>query len=440
MIRRILGVRQDRLVMNSFFIMLSNASMGVLGFLFWIVATRVYHPDQVGIATTLVSAGILIASAGQMGFNISFVRFLPTSERRSDEINTGLAVVFLTSLIIGVGYVAVVPSVVQQLHFLRSDPWEAAAIVAFIAMGAVNVSTDSVFIAFREAKYNVVVDGLLQGTIRLVLPILLVGLGTFGLFASYGVASLSAVVASVVLMMWRYSYRPRPAISRAILRHMFRFGLTNYLAELCTMVPVLLLPLIVIRARGSAAAGYFYLALTIANMIFMAGQAVGQSLLAEGSHRDASLGDLARRAGRLQLVMLAGTLVLMAGAHRILFVFGRAYAAHASLCLVVLLASTPAVGMRNWSIALLRLRHQLRPVLAANVCLAVIPCVLAALTARHGLVWVAVSWLAGNLVAGLVATSALLGSRRRTGSPVAAVATSAAGPAEPAVARSVVPG
>jgi O-antigen/teichoic acid export membrane protein len=408
MIRRALALRHDRLVTNSFYITLSNASMGILGFLFWIVATRLYHPDQVGVATTLVSAGVLIASAGQMGFNISFVRFLPASGRRSDEINSGLAIVFLSSVLIGAAYVTVVPSFVPQLGFLHANWWQAAAIVVFVAFGAVNVVTDSVFIAFREARFNVVVDGLLQGSTRLALPVAFVGLGAFGLMTAYGIASCVAVTASILIMMGRYSYRPRPAISVETVRRVFRFGATNYVAELFTMVPVLLLPLIIIHERGSAAAGYFYLALSVANMLFMAGQAVGQSLLAEGSNETASLRDLGVRAGRLQVVMLAMALLFMAAGHRILLVFGRAYASHATLALVVLLASTPAVGLRNWSIALLRLRHRLPPILAANLCLAVIPCLLAAVTARYGLVWVAVSWLIGNLVAGLVAAAALL--------------------------------
>lgn len=406
--RRISALRRDLLVTNSFFIALSNASMGALGFLFWIVAARLFPASQVGLATTLVSAGVLIGYASLLGFNSTFVRYLPFSAHRDEEINTGLILVFVGALVIGAGYIGVVPTFVPQLHFLRARPLEAAAIVVFVAFGSVNLVTDSVFVAYRSARYNVVVDGLLQGGIRLGLPVALVGLGTFGLFAAFGLASTAAVVASVLLLMWRFSYRPRLTVSRDVLRRVFRFGAANYVADMMTMIPVVLLPLIVVHGRGAAAAGYYYLALSVANLLYAASIGVGQSLFAEGANQTASLGHLGRRAARLQLYILVPAVVLVGASHLILAAFGTGYASHARAALVVLIAATPAVGLKHWTAALLRLRHQLRALVLANSCLGVLPCVLALFWVHRGIVWVAVAWLIGNLAAGVVAGAALL--------------------------------
>ncbi|HET6873876.1 MAG TPA: oligosaccharide flippase family protein, partial [Acidimicrobiales bacterium] len=416
------------LVANSFYITLSNASMGLLGFLFWIVATRLYHTSQVGIATTLVSAAIFIASASQLGFNVSFVRFLPASEHRSDDIDTGLSLIFLCAILIGGIYMAVVPATVPQLRFLYSNWPQAVAIVLYVAFGAVNVSTDSVFIAFRQAQYNVLVDGLLQGTIRLVAPIALVSLGAFGLMTAYGVASLAAIVASVFLMMWRYDYRPRFRIHRHALRTVLHFGVWSYLAELCTMAPLLVLPLVVLHERDASSAAYYYLALAVAQLLFTAGMAVGQSVLAEGANQAASFQQLGRRAAKLQLVIAGAAVILILGAHRILEVFGRAYASHATLTLVVLLASAPAVGVRYGCVSLLRLRHELASVMAANLCLVVVPTVIAVFTIHNGLVWAAIGWLIGNIVSVVIAVLALWRSLRRQ--PADAAGLSVAGSAQ----------
>lgn len=442
LIRRLVALRRDRLVANAVYITLSNASMGALGFLFWVVVTRLFRPDQVGVASTIVSASVLIAYASLLGFNVSFVRFLPTTTRRSEEINTGVILVFLAALLIGGAYLSAIPSFVPQLSFLRSDPLELVAIVVFVAFGAVNVVTDAVFVAFRSAQYNILVDGALQGSIRLFTPFLLIGLGTFGLFTSYGVASVGAVIASLVLMARKFDYQPRLAVSTDFVRDVFRFGASSYLAEMLTMVPILALPVIVIHERGSAAAGYFYLSLQVANLLFSATLAIGQSALAEGANRASTLHQLAARAGRLQGFTVILALILMAAAHTILSVFGRSYASDATLSLVVLLASAPAVSLRNWAVALLRLRHRLRPVLAANFFVAVVPCALSALLIRYGLVWVSVAWMAGNLAGGLVAGAALLPELRgdRAGLPAVvpvveapvslAPVTAASGPAE----------
>ncbi|HET6793718.1 MAG TPA: oligosaccharide flippase family protein [Acidimicrobiales bacterium] len=405
---RFRALRGDLLVTNSFFIALSNASMGALGFLFWIVAAHLFPPAEVGLATTLVSAAILIGYASLLGFNNTFIRYLPSSARRDDEINTGLILVFLGALVIGGAYVGAIPSFVPQLGFLRARPLESVAIVVFVAFGSVNLVTDAVFVAYRSARYNFLVDGLLQGTIRLALPVALVGLGAFGLFAAFGVASTAAVVASIALLAWRFSYRPRLRVSFDVLRRVFRFGAANYLAEMMTMAPVVALPLIVVHQRGPAEAGYFYLAMSIANMLYAVFIAVGTSLFAEGSQPGERLGRLAHRSGRLQLIALAPAVVIAAGAHRILSVFGSGYAGHGTTALVVLAAASPAVALKHWTAAMLRVRHQLRALVAANFAVGAVPAVLAAWWGHRGIAWVAVAFLAGNVVAGVVGGIALL--------------------------------
>jgi O-antigen/teichoic acid export membrane protein len=413
MFDRIAAMRRDPLVANSMFISLSSASMGALGFLYWIIAAHFYPAAQVGVASTLVSASVLIGYVGLLGFDVAFVRLLPSSAERDDEISTGLILVFVFSLVLAVAYVAVVPSVVHQLTFLRTDPVEAAAVALYFAFGAVNLVTDSVFISARSAFYNFLVDGILQGSVRLALPVALTGLGAFGLFSSFGMASLAAVAASVILMMWRFSYRPQLRVSIVTLRRVYRFAAASYVAELFTMVPVLVMPLVVISELGSVMAGYFYLALSVANLIYAVGLAVGQSLLAEGSNESRGLAELGRRAARLQVAVLVPTVVLIAASHLVLSAFGKGYASSGATPLIVLLAAAPFVGLKNWGVALLRLRNQLASVTWANGAVAVMVTVFAVATAHRGLVWVAFSWLIANLTGCVWVVTALVAGRSK---------------------------
>src|SRR5690349_1833916 len=90
---RSLSMRDDHLLRNSVFITLSNASQGAFGFAFWLLGAHFYSANDVGLATTLVTAVILIAYISLLGFNNTFVRYLPSSVERDDEINTGLILV-----------------------------------------------------------------------------------------------------------------------------------------------------------------------------------------------------------------------------------------------------------------------------------------------------------------------------------------------------------
>ena len=68
------ALKGDHLVQNSFFIMLSTATMGGLGFLFWVLNAHLFNPAQIGIATTLISAAALISYLSLLGFNSTFIR------------------------------------------------------------------------------------------------------------------------------------------------------------------------------------------------------------------------------------------------------------------------------------------------------------------------------------------------------------------------------
>ena len=385
------------------FITLSNASQGAFGFAFWLLGARLYSVNDVGLATTLVTAVILIAYMSLLGFNNTFVRYLPTSLERDDDINTGLILVGVVAAVLAVAYALGAPSVVPELSFVRDSPGYMVGFVVIVAFSTMNLLTDSVFIAYRAAHYNFFVDGVLQGAAKLVLPALLVGMAAFGLFLSSGAAAVVAVLVSLTLMARKYSYRPRPRVSLSVVRKVFRYSGATYVADLLMMSPVLFLPLIVVNRLGPSAGGYYYIALQMANTIFAMSYAVSQSLFAEASYEDLAAQGLVRRSALLQarsVIPLA--LVLALGSHLALAIFGSEYAAHASSTLAVFALSAPAVALNYWTAVLARIQLKLKVLVVTNLFFGVFTSLLAAAWAGRGLAWVAGAWLLGNLTSGAV--------------------------------------
>ncbi len=408
-------IRSDHLVRNSFFIMASTAAMGAFGFLFWLVAARLYTSGQIGVATALISATILISYLGQFGFDATFVRFLPTSRDRDAEINTGLTLVAGGSLVLALAYILVVPSFVPALRFVRSSPPYAAGFVVFTALAAINLVTDAVFIAYRAAKYNFIVDGLIQGLSKLALPVLVVGLGAYGIFTASTGAALVAVAFSIIFLVRRFSYRPRLRVSLAVIRQVFTFSGLNYFASLLNVVPVLFVPAIVINGRGASEAGYYYVAFQMANLLYAISFAISASLFSEGSYEDGNLAGLARRSAKyLGLLAIPAVVLLSLGGHWLLLAFGREYSLHAGPALAVFGLAVPAVSLNMWSHVMLRLSKQLGGLVWSNVVLVIVVCGLALLWVHRGLAWVALAWLLGNLAAGSSALAALARPRRST--------------------------
>ena len=402
------NLRADPLLRNSGYLALTTATMSLLGFLFWLLNARLFGASRIGEATSLLSATALISYVSLLGFNSMFIRFLPTAEDRNAQINAGLTLCAGAAAVIATGYVLGLPVLAPKLDFVRQNPWYAIGFVVLSVCAAGNLLTDSVFIALRQARYNLLVDGIIQGGTKLGLPLLLVSLGAFGIFASAGIAAGLAVLGSLYFMRRAFGHRLSLVVRMSTFRHVLGFSVASYVSSLFNLFPLLLVPLIVLDRDGAAAAGYYFVAFQLANLLYAVSYAVTESLLAEGSHPETLLRSLARRSALLVgVIAAAGAAVLAAGSHLILLLFGRDYSAHASVVLALLALGAPAVAMNAWASTLLKVTRQLSAMIISNIVYTVVIVGLVWRWVPRGLGPVAVAWLYGNLASGAVAATAL---------------------------------
>lgn len=73
---------RDPLYRNSIAIMLSQALSAFFGLLFWIVAARNMPSQDLGLASTAISAASLILALSKLGLDQGLVRYLPDSKNR----------------------------------------------------------------------------------------------------------------------------------------------------------------------------------------------------------------------------------------------------------------------------------------------------------------------------------------------------------------------
>ena len=140
---------------------------------------RVYKPDDVGVATTLISATSFIAYLSLMGFNEMIVRFVAGSTNPRSLITQSLAVVAVSGLLLSALYVVSAPWYAPAVSFVRDNRVFAAGFVITGALAGINLFADDVFIGFRRPEYNLFIDGFVQSVTKLVLPAAFVGLGAF---------------------------------------------------------------------------------------------------------------------------------------------------------------------------------------------------------------------------------------------------------------------
>jgi len=400
-------LHSDSLVRNSFYLMLSTGIMAVLGFIFWLISARIFSPEDIGIATTLISAMNLISYIGLLGFNSTFIRMLPTSKNRSTEMNTGLLLSTGAAIIVAAGYVLLVPIIAPKLGLVHDNFLYAIGFIIMAALASVNLLTDSIFIALRAAKYNLLIDGIVMSITKLALPFVFVGLGAYGLFAAAGAAAVVALVLSVFFLIKHFGYRPQLSIDTTTLQGVVKYSFASYLANLLNIAPTLVLPLVIINHLGAAAAGYYYLAFMVANLLYTVVYAVSQSLFAEGSYADRGLRDLMKRSSLvIAAIMIPGVTIIYFGAHLMLTIYGHSYVQATPLLQTFAIAG-PMVAIYTIANVLLRITKQTWAIIIVNVVYMTAISGFAEAWANRGLVWIGYAWLLGQMLASVVALSFL---------------------------------
>ena len=407
-------LKADHLVSNSLYLLMNTVAMAALGLVFWLLCAKLYTPSEIGAGTTLISASGLIGLASLLGFNGTLVRFLPTSSRRDAHVNTGLLLTGAASVALAAVYVIAVPWFAPQLRFVHDSAWMALSFILLTAGTAMNQLTDAIFVAYRSARFNLLIDGGLQGISKIVFAVVLQGVGAYGVFAASGAAAGLAVIASVVVLVRLFNYHPGWQVDREVLTEVSRYTGGMYVASLLNLSPVMLVPIIVVDRLGTADAGYFYIAFMIANVVFAAAYSVTSSLFAETSYGERPKAELVRHAGRVLLVLIVpAAILLVAGGRLILEIFGAKYSSNAGTALALLGLSAPVVAAADICAVLLRTRPRVRGLVIMMACYAVAVIALTLLWAGHGLVGVAWAWIGGNLVGLAVGLLLLKPIRRR---------------------------
>jgi O-antigen/teichoic acid export membrane protein len=174
----------DTLYRNSIFLMVSTGIMAFFGFFFWIINARLYTTEQIGLATTMISVVGLITSLGLLGLDIGLIRYIPKSERKSDQINTCFSTTTIATLFVTSIFLISLKTLSPKLVFIEENPYYLLLFIFFVVISTSNTLIDNIFIAFRNTKF-ILIKNTAFSVIKLTLPFFLVGMGAYGIFGSW---------------------------------------------------------------------------------------------------------------------------------------------------------------------------------------------------------------------------------------------------------------
>lgn len=326
---------QDPLYRNSFYILLTLISGAVFGFIFWIIAARMYNQQEVGLNTALISAVGLIAIISFLGLDQSIIRFFPQRNKYT-ILTTSSMVILISTILFGVIFVLGIDIWSPDLLLIKNN-----LLAFFIALVAFTLTTPAAnaFIALRKSKYYFYQSLLMN--LRVIL-VLLPFLGSLGIFLSFGISSLIAILFSFIMIYRKIEKSPDDKILRIdkeFLKESFHFSAGNYFFMLFATIPLYLLPLLVLNVLGSDQTAYYYIAYTIASFLFMVSAAFSTSLFVEGSHGESLRKNTIKSLLAIFSILVPLALFIFFFGGYILEIFGKDYTNGLELLRVMVISS-----------------------------------------------------------------------------------------------------
>ena len=387
----------DPLYRNSLFLFANTLVTTSLGFFFWMVVARYYTAYEVGVSAAIISTINMLALISTLGMDTAIIRFLPKAKKPLEMINSSFILCGLVALIVVAIFLAGVEVWSPATGFVRENSMFIFAFVMFALFWPLSGILSSVFIARRRTEFALMKDTIFS-LLKIPLPILLaLFFHAFGIVSSWGIAAGIALIIALVLFLPRVqqSYKPQFRVNLSVIRDIWKYSAGNYFAHLFTSAPSLLLPIIIVNILSGEQNAYFYIAWTMASLLFAIPVAASQSLFAEGSHFEEQLAANARRSFKFILLLLIPAVILVVALGKwLLLLFGEAYSTNGLTLLWILGASSLFVGVNSTYYSILRVRGRIRELIAIRAFISIIVIVISSLiTPEVGIVGIGYVWI-----------------------------------------------
>jgi O-antigen/teichoic acid export membrane protein len=400
----LLGHASDPLFATSYLLLLASVGASAFGFVFWVVAARIYPPTIIGRAGVLISALTFVSGVTAGGTAQILIRFLPSVQAAPATL-VRRVYIFNVVLATLAGFVAAKTAVIwaPTLGFLSRDPLWTLAFTAGSIVIAVFVLEDGALTGAGRA-YVIPFENISYAILRLVLLAVGVASGLAGIFIAWSVPALGAVVVITVLLFRRIlpamktteDDQPSPP-------GVLRFGLVNWLGSALGITSATFMPILVLDAVGPPVSAAFYAAWTVAIGLTLISVSTGTSLTAQAAGRPERLPTIVRRALRQSVLLsFVGALVVVVAAPLIMGMFGPHYGSGVAPLRVLAVSTVPfAVSIVGLSVA--RVRESLRTILIWEGTLATLGLGLGTvLVIRYGIVGAAFAWLVAQCATALI--------------------------------------
>lgn len=399
-------IPKDSLYRNSIYLMMSTLIMSIFGFFFWIICARLYTTEQIGLATTILSVMSLITSFSLLGLGNGLVRFLPTSERKSEKINTCFTLVAIITIIITSIFLMGLNFFSPKLIFIKESLILSFLFIIFMIFSSFSSLIDSIFLAYRDTKY-VLIKNSIFSVLKIILIFGTVNLGVYGIFSSWMMALISGFLTVALILVYKFQYKPRLVFHDNIIGKIGRYSFGNYIAGIIGGLSSLVLPLMITNILHPEFTAYYYMAMMIANVLFVIPQATSNSLFAEGSYNENKLKFHIKKSIKIiSLLLIPGILLTIFFGKYILLFFGQDYSNEGYMFLNILALSGVFVAINYVFGSIFRIKHRIKEIIIISTIgtATILGMSYWFIINGYGLVGIGIAFIVGQIIVTLIYT------------------------------------
>jgi LysM repeat protein/O-antigen/teichoic acid export membrane protein len=406
--QRLAAHARTPLYRHGYALILSAAATSGLGVLYWMLATRYYPAEVVGLNSAVISAMLFVAGVAQLSLVSVITRFLPRAGHASRRlVGSAYTLTLAAAALGGLLFVLGIQLWSPALAFLGDSPWFALWFVLATMAWCIFTLQDSVLAGVKQAVW-VPIENIAFALGKLALLLVFAwSAARYGIFASWTIPG-AAVLLPISYLIFR-RLLPRHAQTSAaqaeqLVPHQIAgYAASNYLGSMLSLAVTTLLPLLVLHQLGPRANAYFAQPWLIGSSLQLIAGNMAVSLTVEAATDRERLEVHTRRAliHTARLLVPAVTLVLI-GAPYLLRLFGRDYAAEgAGLLRLLALGTLPnLVNMLYLSVARVRNRVVVIVVVQAALCALTLG-LSYPLLHMYGVTGVGIAWLTSQTLVAL---------------------------------------
>jgi O-antigen/teichoic acid export membrane protein len=396
---------------------------GVLGFAYWWVGARQFHPDALGLASAAISAMMLLGAICVLGLGTLLIGELPRQPgKEASLISTALLLVGLVGGLAGIIFALIAPFVSVDFLSLRASIGSILIFAAGVSFTSITIVLDQALIGLLRGELQFWRNTLFAAsklaaliTVGLALHSSLFFRGGVAIYATWAIGNAISLVPLAILVLVKKRVALRHIMPDwSLLRKLGFSALQHHMLNLIQQVPTTALPVLVTVLLSATTNAWFYIAWMISGFVFTASYALTTVLYAINTAPPDEIARKMRMTLNLAFITsLGANLFIQIGATQILGLFGHTYAEEAAWSLrIVSLAAFPMIIKYHY-IAISRINQKLVRAMLPVAIGSVLELGAAALGARMGnLVGLSIGWASAICIEAVLMSPAVFNAVR----------------------------